>query len=128
MTTHAATHAEMIDRVRSMSSGKVWNTVAEEMLQNIQDIVYDECAPVWLSDAETAAAAADLGELGGLKWQFFVLRIIAHLKKNGRFGSEKKGFDIFDDYGDAVWCAGSHFLLTYKKDTWDPSHTEDWVW
>jgi hypothetical protein len=120
----------MIHRVLSISSGKAWNKVAEEILQNIQDIVYHECAPVWLSDVETAAAAADLGELGGLKWQFFVLRIIAHIKRNGRFGSEKKGFDIFDDYGEAVWCAGSHFLLMYKKDTWDPSHvcSEDWTW
>jgi len=91
-----------------------WEIAVENgLVENVQQIL-EECYDSYLEsdnmDAEFIAKAKKrMGKIGSLKWQLFILDVIAHLKHDGSFDREED-FDCFDDTAggcdEITWDAG----------------------
>ena len=118
------TEAEMKKRVIALETRKAYKftwkrAVDGGLVSNVKQIL-DESYHVYLDrkvmDAEFVAKAKErMGKLGSLKWQLFILDVIAHLKKDGSFCNEDtKDFDDFEDTAggcdEITWDAGSDII------------------
>jgi hypothetical protein len=89
-----------------------WKSAVDNgLVGNVQQILED-CYDSYLEDMDAdfiAKAKKRMGKLNSLKWQLFVLDVIAHLKHDGSFDREE-GFDCFDDTAggcdEITWDAG----------------------
>lgn len=116
------TKEEMRKRVLDMHKTKklaiAWKKVVEKggLVENVQGILwecYDSLYDKGRSNVENASQK--MGELGSIKWQLFVLKVINYLKEKDSFKGYREGeFNNYEDTADGcdeiTWDAAIYLL------------------
>ena len=124
------TQAEMRKRVLDMHKTKTlaiaWKKVVEKggLVENVEGLLRESYHPFCHEiDIEFKNVQEQIGVIGSLKWQLFVLKVIQYLKEKDSFQGYKEGeFNKFDDTANGcdeiTWDAGCYLL---QNPDWTPS-------
>ena len=124
---HALSMLEMQECIAKMEkkNTKAWKKALDDgLIENVQHIL-NECYDS-LRDTEDegcpAAKVSDIGKLGSMKWQLFMLRVICYLKESGSFLREDGTFDTFEDTSggcdEVTWDAACYLV---ENPDWKPA-------
>jgi hypothetical protein len=124
------TKEEMRKRVLDMHKTNklaiAWKKVVEKggLVENVQGILWESYDSLYDKERSNVENASQkMGELGSIKWQLFVLKVIHYLKENKSFENYREGeFNNYEDTADGcdeiAWDAAIYLL---DNPDWQPT-------